>query len=126
MERYLGKAIKDSGIDRSEFFLATKLWPQDYGKGSTKAAALKSMDRLSTEYLDLYLLHWPVCPKNILDPKQCISDTWRDLELLLDQERIRSIGVSNFQVFRIFFYYSTVSNCPVVWNKRYRVENSKK
>ena len=98
VEQYLGKAIQDSGIDRSDFFLSTKLWPQDYGKGSTKTAALKSMNRLNTDYLDLYLLHWPVCPGKILDSKKCIADTWRDMELLLDQEQIRAIGVSNFQV----------------------------
>ena len=96
VEKYLGQAIEDSGIERSELFLSTKLWPQDYGKGSSKAAALKSMHRMNTDYLDLYLLHWPICSTKVLDPKQCLADSWRDLELLLDQERIRAIGVSNF------------------------------
>ena len=96
VEKYLGQAIEDSGIERSELFLSTKLWPQDYGNGSSKAAALKSMHRMNTDYLDLYLLHWPICSTKVLDQKQCLADSWRDLELLLDQERIRAIGVSNF------------------------------
>ena len=96
VEKYLGQAIEDSGIERTELFLSTKLWPQDYGKGSSKAAALKSMHRMNTDYLDLYLLHWPICSGKVLDPKQRLADSWRDLELLLDQERIRAIGVSNF------------------------------
>ena len=54
------------------------------------------MHRMNTDYLDLYLLHWPICSGKVLDPKQRLADSWRDLELLLDQERIRAIGVSNF------------------------------
>jgi diketogulonate reductase-like aldo/keto reductase len=94
----LGKAIEDSGIDRSDIFLSTKLWPKDYGKDKTRAAALGSMRKLDTDYLDLYMLHWPVCAPQVIDQSKCLAETWRELELMLDEGKMRSIGVSNFQV----------------------------
>ena len=98
VESFLAQAIKDSGIDRVDIFLTTKLWPLDYGKYKSKDAALKSMKRLNTDYLDMYMLHFPVCPFDVEHPKRVIEETWRELEVLLDEGRIRSIGVSNFKV----------------------------
>jgi len=98
VERYLAQAISDSGIDRSEVFLSTKLWPTDYGQDKTAKAAQKSMERLNTDYLDLYMMHFPTCPSNVENPNRVLIETWRQLELLLDKEQIRAIGVSNFDI----------------------------
>lgn len=98
VESFLAQAIKDSHVDRGDIFLTTKLWPTDYGKDKTQKAAFESMKRLDTDYLDLYVMHLPVCPSSIESTKKVIQETWRELELLLDQEKIRSVGVSNFQV----------------------------
>jgi len=98
VESFLAQAIKDSQVDRGDIFLTTKLWPTDYGTHKTKMAALDSMKRLETDYLDLYMLHFPVCPSSIEKPKKVLHETWRELELLLDEGRIRTIGVSNFQI----------------------------
>lgn len=97
MEKYLGQAIKDSGVDRSDIFLTTKLWPRDYGREKCRLAAYQSMDRLDTDYLDLYMLHFPTCPTSVENPHAVVEETWRELELMLDEEKIRAIGVSNFQ-----------------------------
>ena len=78
---------------RDEVFLTTKLWPSDYGMVSTLEAAEASMKRLNTDYLDLYLMHWPVRPPN---KKEVLENTWRAMELLIDTEKCRAIGVSNF------------------------------
>ena len=98
VEQYLGQAIKDSGVNRDDIFLTTKLWPKDYGIISTRKAAFESMKRLDTDYLDMYMLHFPGCPSYINNEKEVLQDTWRELELLLDSERVRSIGVSNFSI----------------------------
>jgi 2,5-diketo-D-gluconate reductase A len=93
-EREVGKAIKDaasSGLPREDVFVTTKLWNADQGYDSTLAAFDASMDRLGLEYLDLYLIHWPMPAKN------AFVDTFKAFAHLRDRGRIRSIGVSNFE-----------------------------
>lgn len=87
-EEGVGKAIKESAVAREEIFLTTKVWNSDQGYESTMKAFEASLERLATDYVDLYLVHWPV--------KQKYKDTWRALEELYKQNRIRAIGVSNF------------------------------
>lgn len=96
VEKFLGQAIKDSGVAREEMFLTTKLWPKDYGFDKSRGAAFESMKRLGTDYLDVFMLHFPTCPSDVANPQQVIEETWRQLELLLDEGRIRALGVSNF------------------------------
>ncbi|KAA8785737.1 diketogulonate reductase-like aldo/keto reductase [Paenibacillus sp. 4624] len=81
--------IRESGIAREDLFITTKVWNSDQGYESTLAAFEESMKRLELEYLDLYLIHWPVKGK--------YKDTWRALEKLYKEGRVRAIGVSNFQ-----------------------------
>ncbi|XP_042215853.1 uncharacterized oxidoreductase ZK1290.5-like isoform X1 [Homarus americanus] len=95
-ETYIAQAIKASGVPREEIFLATKCWPADYGAATTREAFNGSCQRLGTDYLDMYLLHWPDVPSGVKDKKKLLQDTWRTLEVLLDEERARVIGVSNF------------------------------
>ena len=89
-EEIVGKAIRDSGIPREEVFVTTKLWNSDHGYDSTLAAFDRSLRRLSLDYVDLYLIHWPVPGKRM--------ESWKALEHLQKQGRCRSIGVSNYLV----------------------------
>jgi 2,5-diketo-D-gluconate reductase A len=89
-ERETGRAVADSGVPREELYLVTKLWNADQGYDSTLSAFDASMDRLGIDYLDLYLVHWPMPQLNKF------VDTFKAFAHLRDQGRIRSIGVSNF------------------------------
>jgi diketogulonate reductase-like aldo/keto reductase len=91
-ENAVGKAIKSSGAPRDELFVTTKLWIQDAGYERTKKAFEKSLDRLQLDYLDLYLIHQPYGD---------VYGSWRGMEELYRDGKIRAIGVSNFQPDRI-------------------------
>lgn len=86
-EEAVGAAIRKSGIPREELFITTKLWIQDYGYENTKKAFKTSMDKLGLEYLDLYLMHQPVSD---------YYGSWRAMEELYKEGKIRAIGVCNF------------------------------
>jgi 2,5-diketo-D-gluconate reductase A len=90
-ERETGRAVAESGLPRNELYLVTKLWNADQGYDSTLAAFEASMLRLGIEYLDLYLVHWP------MPGRSRFVDTFKAFAHLRDQGRIRSIGVSNFE-----------------------------
>ena len=89
-EHEVGEAIRSSGVQRKEVFVTTKLWNADQGYDSARRAFDASLERLGFDYLDLYLLHWPVAGKRL--------DSWRALEKLHAEGRARAIGVSNFLV----------------------------
>ncbi|MGM0377325.1 MAG: aldo/keto reductase [Bacteroidota bacterium] len=84
----LGQALKSLSIERKDLFITSKVWNTDQGYDSTIDAFNKSLNKLQTDYLDLYLVHWPV--------KEKYKETWKALETLYDEGRIRAIGVSNF------------------------------
>ncbi|GAB2697849.1 aldo/keto reductase [Paenibacillus thermoaerophilus] len=90
-EEGVGRAIAESGIPRDELFITTKVWNADQGYDSTLRAFEASMEKLGLETLDLYLIHWPM-PK-----KGRFKETWKALEKLYKEKRVRAIGVSNFQ-----------------------------
>ncbi len=87
-ERAVGAAIRESGIDRSEIFVTTKIWVSNYGKGKTTKAVTKSLERLNVEYIDLVLLH---------QPGDDYLTAWAELEHAVSNKQIRSIGISNFK-----------------------------
>jgi diketogulonate reductase-like aldo/keto reductase len=89
-ESGVGKAIRESGIPREDIFLTTKLWNDDQRGKRTQAAFEESLRRLETEYVDLYLIHWPV--------KGCFQETWQVMEKIYQSGRAKAIGVSNFLV----------------------------
>ncbi|KIH57063.1 glyoxal reductase domain protein, partial [Ancylostoma duodenale] len=95
VERELGIAWKESGVPRPFLFLCSKLWPTDFGPGTKRAFEL-SCAKLQTNYLDLYMTHFPVVPDYLGNARAIREDTWRQLELLYDEGRIRAIGVSNY------------------------------
>ncbi|OLP00003.1 oxidoreductase [Mycolicibacterium porcinum] len=86
-----GRGLVESGVPREDVFLVTKLWNSEQGYDSTLAAFDASLDRLGVDYLDLYLIHWPVPANN------AYVDTFKAFAHLHDQGRVRSIGVSNFE-----------------------------
>ncbi|KUI40013.1 oxidoreductase [Mycobacterium sp. GA-1199] len=90
-EREVGEALKKSGLPRDQVYITTKLWNSDQGYDSTLRAFDKSMDRLGLDYLDLYLIHWP------MPAKGAFVETFKAFADLREQGRIRSIGVSNFE-----------------------------
>ncbi|MCY8922740.1 aldo/keto reductase [Bacillus atrophaeus] len=93
-EEGVGKGIreglKEAGISREDLFVTSKIWNADLGYESAIAAFEESLTKLGLEYLDLYLIHWPVEGK--------YKDAWRALETLYKEGRIKVIGVSNFQI----------------------------
>lgn len=89
-EEGVGQAIKEAGVPREELFITTKVWNADQGYETTLQAFETSMDKLGLDYLDLYLIHWPVAGK--------YKETWKALEKLYKDGRVRAIGVSNFHV----------------------------
>ncbi|GIO03122.1 glyoxal reductase [Brevibacillus halotolerans] len=89
-EAGVGKAIRDSKIPRDEIFVTTKVWNTEQGYESTLQAFDASLQKLGLDYIDLYLVHWPVPGK--------YKETWRALETLYKKGLVRSIGVSNFHI----------------------------
>jgi len=89
-ERGVGAGLRDSGVPRDQVFVTTKLWNDDQGYDSALRAFDASAQRLGLDYVDLYLLHWPVAGRRL--------DSWRALERLHAEGRARAIGVSNFLV----------------------------
>jgi diketogulonate reductase-like aldo/keto reductase len=87
-EMGVGQGVRESNIPRKEIFITTKVWNTDQGYDQTLNAFDRSMDRLGFDYLDLYLIHWPVPGKYI--------ETWKALEELYQQGRVKAIGISNF------------------------------
>ena len=87
-EEGVGKGIKACDVPRKEIFVVSKVWNADQGYESTLQAFQESLDRLQLDYLDLYLIHWPVKGK--------YKQTWKALEYLYANKKVRAIGVSNF------------------------------
>lgn len=91
-EEAVDRAIKRSGVKREDLFITTKLWIQDTGYEQTKKAFAKSLEKLQLDYLDLYLIHQPFGD---------VYGSWRAMEELYREGKIRAIGVSNFQMDRL-------------------------
>ncbi|WP_225362953.1 aldo/keto reductase [Apilactobacillus quenuiae] len=101
-ENYVGDAIKESDIDRKDIFLTTKVWPKNYGYQNTLDSVEESMKKLNTDYLDLVILHQPL---------NDYYGAYRALEKLYDEQKIRAIGISNFNTVQ---YADLVMNMKVV------------
>jgi diketogulonate reductase-like aldo/keto reductase len=91
-EEGVGAAIAAAGVDREDVFVTTKLWNSEQGYDSTLRAFEKSLERLGTGHVDLYLIHWPQPGRDLF------LDTWRAFERIHEEGGARSIGVSNFRV----------------------------
>ena len=88
-EEGVGKGIRESGLPREELFVTTKVWVNDEGYENTTKAFNKSLEKLGLDYIDLYLVHWPT---------ENIKETWRAIENLYREKKVRAIGVCNCTV----------------------------
>ncbi|HEY2258673.1 MAG TPA: aldo/keto reductase [Solirubrobacteraceae bacterium] len=91
-EAEVGEATRSSGLDREQLFVTTKLWNGDHGRDRARRALEASLERLGYDYVDLYLIHWPVPSQDLY------VETWRALTEFKAEGLTRSIGVSNFQI----------------------------
>lgn len=101
----IGNGIKESGIDRKDIFIVTKLWNDDHGYDNTIEAFNKSLNNLQVDYIDLYLIHWP----NKLN-----AETWRAFEHLYETGKVKAIGVCNFKVEHLEELKKTAKIMPMV------------
>jgi diketogulonate reductase-like aldo/keto reductase len=105
-EKGVGNAIIECGVPRNEIFLTTKVWNSDQGYASTFRAFEKSLEKLGTDYVDLYLIHWPKGELSV--------ETWKAMEELYEQGRIRAIGVSNFLLNHLKDFLDKIRIIPMV------------
>lgn len=114
-EEAVGKGIKESGVSREDVFITTKVWREHLGYEETKKAFYTSLKQLGLDYIDLYLIHWPANYKNFGDNwKKVNADTWRALEDLQEEGKIKSIGVSNFLVEHLEALLETAKVIPAI------------
>lgn len=105
-EKGVGEGIRQSGIKREDLFVTTKLWNADQGYDSVHQAFNESLERLGLDYVDLYLIHWPVEGK--------FNDSWRAMEEIYESGRAKAIGVSNFHQHHIEELMTTAKIKPMV------------
>lgn len=105
-ERGVGQAIRNYPIDRKEVFVTSKVWNSDQGYDSTIKAFKASMEKLNLDYLDLYLVHWPVKGK--------YKETYKALETIYNEGKVRAIGVSNFLPHHIDDLLGSATIIPMV------------
>lgn len=88
-EEPVGKAIRESGVERADFFVTTKLWIDDIKNDNAQNALDTSLSKLGLDYVDLYLVHWPIKDKYV--------SIWKDMEKIAATDKVRAVGVSNYQ-----------------------------
>lgn len=113
-EEYVGQAIRESGIPREEFFIASKAWKGEMGYKEVKEAFESTLQRLGMEYLDLYLIHWPLPAPDYADWKELDRQTWQAMEELYQEGKVRAIGLSNFLPHHIMNILDTCKVKPMV------------
>lgn len=106
-EEEVGRAIKDSGVKRSELFITTKVWNSDQGYDEALKAFELSMEKLDIEYFDLYLIHWFKGYEKALD-------TYMALEKLYKEGKVKAIGVANFNVHHIMYLLEHATVVPAI------------
>ncbi|SRX73799.1 aldo/keto reductase [Aequorivita antarctica] len=113
-EEAVGKGMKASGVAREHLFITTKLWREHLGYESTKKEFENSLQRLNLDYIDLYLIHWPANAKNYDNWQKANADSWRAMEELQAEGRIKSIGISNFFQEHLEALFKTAKVMPAI------------
>ena len=113
-EEEVGKGIAESGIGREEIIVTTKLWRENLGYKEAKKAFALSLKKLGMTYVDLYLIHWPANARNYTNWQKANADSWRAMEELHAEGKIRSIGVSNFWQEHLEALFQTANIIPAV------------
>ncbi|WP_025783453.1 aldo/keto reductase [Sporosarcina sp. D27] len=117
-ENGVGEGVRASGVAREELFITSKVWNSELGYDKTIAAFEESLAKLEMDYLDLYLVHWPVEGKYI--------EAWRALETLYKEGRVKAIGVSNFQPHHLEELMKDAEIIPMVNQVEYHPRLSQK
>ena len=95
-EKYVAEAIEKSGIKREEFFIASKLWKTEMGYKNALEAFNRTLENLRTDYIDVFMIHWPRPDLEDKNWKNLDLETWQAMEELYNQKKIRALGLSNF------------------------------
>src|SRR5699024_1058902 len=111
-EEMVGRGIQEgitaAGIQRKDLFITSKLWFDDFGKDNVEKGYQTSIDNLSLDYLDLYLVHWPGTDESLM------VETWKGMEALYEAGKVKNIGVSNFNIEHLETLKSQTSIKPVI------------
>lgn len=110
----VGKGIKASGVDRKEIFVTTKVWNSERGFEKALEAFDVSLKNLGLDYIDMFLIHWPASENQFENWKELNAETWRALEKLYADGKVRAIGVSNFYVSHLSALLETAKVKPMV------------
>lgn len=113
-EKAVGQGIKLSGVSREEIVVTTKLWRENLGYEQAKTAFGASLNKLGLDYIDLYLIHWPANARNYTNWQKTNAGTWRAMEELQAQGKIKSIGVSNFWQEHLEALFQTANVMPAI------------
>lgn len=113
-ERGVGQGIKESGVQREQLFVTSKVWNTCRGYDPTMLAFEQTMARLQLDYLDLYLIHWPAAPHQFSNWRELNAESFRAMAELQKQGRITSIGVSNFKPHHLEALIEDTGITPVV------------
>jgi len=105
-EEDIGLGIRAAGVPRESLFITTKVWNSEHGFAATLKSFEVSRQKLGLDYIDLYLIHWPVGGQN--------AETWKALEKIYEQGKVRAVGVSNFEIHHLKELKKTASMWPVV------------
>ena len=115
-ERSVGEAIRQSGVNRGDLFITTKLWNTKHSYELAMRSFEESMDKLGLDYLDLFLIHWPnpVCLRDNDRWQAANAESWKAMEELVEAGRVRAIGVSNFRPHHLDALLKTAKIMPQV------------
>lgn len=113
-EMAIGQALQKLSLVREELFLSDKVWNTYRGYDNVRKACEKSLKKLKTDYLDVYLIHWPASPKLYPDWAEINADTWRGMESLYLEGKVRAVGVCNFKAHHLTVLKKTAKVMPMI------------
>lgn len=113
-EMVLGKALAELQLPRDEIIMQDKLWNTCYGYENAQTACKRSLKKLKTEYLDVYLIHWPASSRQYDNWEEINAETWRGMEQLYKDGLVRAIGVCNFKIIHLEALNKTATILPFI------------